>query len=89
VERVKSTFPNGLNLSGLRVVLDCANGASYRAAPEVLWELGAEVIALGVSPDGHNINDGVGSTARARRRARIRDVRGPMWASASTATPTG
>jgi phosphoglucosamine mutase len=75
VERVKSTFPSGLNLSGLRVVLDCANGASYRAAPEVLWELGAEVIAMGVSPDGHNINDGVGSTATGAAAAKIRDVR--------------
>ena len=75
VERVKSTFPAGLNLSGLRVVLDCANGASYRAAPEVLWELGAEVVAMGVSPDGRNINDGVGSTATEAAAARIREIR--------------
>ena len=51
-----------LRLDGLKVVLDCANGAAYRAAPDVLWELGADVIPLGVKPDGFNINDGVGST---------------------------
>ncbi|MBE3636882.1 phosphoglucosamine mutase [Mangrovicoccus algicola] len=62
-ERVKSTFPHGMRLDGLKVVIDCANGAAYRAAPEVLWELGAEVIHLGVAPNGRNINDGVGSTA--------------------------
>ncbi|MFN0114556.1 MAG: phosphoglucosamine mutase [Paracoccaceae bacterium] len=62
VERVKSTLPPGLSLAGLKVVIDCANGAAYRAAPEALWELGAEVIAIGVSPDGSNINEGVGST---------------------------
>ena len=62
VERVKSTFPPGMRLDGLKVVVDCANGAAYRAAPEVLWELGAEVVALGTSPDGANINAGCGST---------------------------
>ncbi len=62
-ERVKGTLPRGLSLSGLKVVVDCANGAAYRTAPEVLWELGAEVIAVGVSPDGKNINDNCGSTA--------------------------
>ncbi len=61
-ERVKSTFPSGMRLDGLKVVLDCANGAAYKAAPEVLWELGAEVIPLGTSPDGKNINEGCGST---------------------------
>lgn len=63
MERVKSTFPAGMRLDGLKVVIDCANGAAYRAAPEVLWELGAEVIPVGVTPNGYNINDGVGSTA--------------------------
>jgi phosphoglucosamine mutase len=58
----KSTFPEHLRLDGLKVVLDCANGAAYHVAPEALWELGAEVIPLGVSPDGLNINDGCGST---------------------------
>lgn len=62
VERVKSTFPQGLTLEGLKVVIDCANGAAYRTAPEALWELGAEVIPVGTSPNGHNINDHVGST---------------------------
>ncbi|TWI34940.1 phosphoglucosamine mutase [Paracoccus sulfuroxidans] len=62
VEYAKTTFPAGKRLDGLKVVVDCANGAAYRAAPDVLWELGAEVIPLGVDPNGFNINDGVGST---------------------------
>jgi phosphoglucosamine mutase len=62
VERVKSTFPPGMRLDGIKVVVDCAHGAAYRAAPEVLWELGAEVVPMGVAPDGFNINDGCGST---------------------------
>ncbi len=62
VERVKSTFPADLTLDGLKVVVDCANGAAYKAAPQVLWELGAEVIPVGVSPNGTNINKGCGST---------------------------
>ena len=61
-EFVKTTFPSHVRLNGMKVVVDCANGAAYRAAPEVLWELGAEVIPIGVSPDGLNINDGCGST---------------------------
>lgn len=61
-ERIKSTFPRGRSLEGLKVVIDCANGAAHRTAPEVLWELGAEVIPVGVSPDGRNINKGCGST---------------------------
>jgi len=62
VEFAKTTFPRGQSLNGLKVVVDCANGAAYRTAPEVLWELGAEVIQIGTSPDGFNINDGCGST---------------------------
>jgi phosphoglucosamine mutase len=62
VEAAKTTFPVGKRLDGLKVVVDCANGAAYRAAPEVLWELGAEVIPLGVHPNGYNINKNVGST---------------------------
>ncbi len=58
----KSTFPDHLRLDGLKVVVDCAHGAAYQVAPDALWELGAEVIALGTSPDGTNINDDVGST---------------------------
>jgi phosphoglucosamine mutase len=61
-ERVKGTFPAGLRLDGLKVVIDCANGAAYKVAPEVLWELGATVIPVGVTPNGYNINDGCGST---------------------------
>ncbi|MBL9062895.1 phosphoglucosamine mutase [Tabrizicola sp.] len=61
-EFVKTSFPNGLRLDGLKVVIDCANGAAYRCAPEVLWELGAEVIPVGVAPNGTNINDRCGST---------------------------
>lgn len=62
VERVKSSFPRQMRLDGLKIVVDCANGAAHRVAPETLWELGAEVIAIGVSPNGHNINEGCGST---------------------------
>ncbi len=62
IERVKSSFPQGQRLDGLKVVIDCANGAAYRTAPEVLWELGAEVIPVGVAPNGFNINDNCGST---------------------------
>ena len=63
IEFVKRTFPRGLTLDGLKVVVDCANGAAYKVAPTVLWELGAEVIPVGVDPDGYNINSGCGSTA--------------------------
>ena len=61
-EYVKTTLPRGQRLDGLRIVLDCANGAAYKPAPAVLWELGAEVLPVGVPPNGHNINDGCGST---------------------------
>jgi phosphoglucosamine mutase len=62
IEFVKSSFPRGRRLDGLRIVVDCANGAAYRAAPTVLWELGAEVVSIGVEPDGFNINKGCGAT---------------------------
>ncbi|MGC3964093.1 MAG: phosphoglucosamine mutase [Rhodocyclaceae bacterium] len=62
IEFCKSTFPNDLDLRGLRIVVDCANGAAYHIAPKVFHELGAEVIAVGVEPNGRNINDGVGAT---------------------------
>jgi len=62
VQFAKDTFPPDLRLDGLKVVVDCANGAAYHVAPEALWELGAEVVAIGVTPDGLNINDGCGST---------------------------
>ncbi len=63
IESAKATFPRGLRLDGLRIVVDCAHGAAYRVAPTVLWELGAEVIAVGVAPDGLNINRDCGSTS--------------------------
>ncbi|MDO5758785.1 MAG: phosphoglucosamine mutase [Rhodobacterales bacterium] len=63
VEYTKTTIPRTTRLNGLKIVVDCANGAAYKAAPEVLWELGADVIPLGTSPDGYNINLGCGSTA--------------------------
>ncbi|MBI6630537.1 phosphoglucosamine mutase [Pontibaca salina] len=62
-ERVKSSLPRDLMLEGLKVVVDCANGAAYRAAPEILWELGATVIPVGTQPDGFNINRNCGSTS--------------------------
>lgn len=62
IERVKSSLPRETSLDGLKVVVDCANGAAYRVAPDALWELGATVIPVGVSPNGTNINEGCGST---------------------------
>ena len=62
-EFTKASFPKGLSLEGLRIVVDCAHGAAYKVAPQVLWELEAEVISIGVSPNGRNINDGYGATA--------------------------
>lgn len=72
IEAAKATFPRGLSLEGLRIVLDCAQGAAYRVAPTVLWELGAEVVPLGVSPDGLNINAGCGATDPSSLIARVR-----------------
>ena len=63
IEYVKQTFPRGLRLDGLRIVVDCANGAAYKVAPTVLWELGADVVSIGVEPDGTNINRNCGATA--------------------------
>ncbi|MEL6701381.1 MAG: phosphoglucosamine mutase, partial [Pseudomonadota bacterium] len=63
VEAVKSSLPRGQSFEDLKIVVDCANGAGYKAAPQVLWELGADVVPLGVSPNGFNINDKCGSTA--------------------------
>jgi phosphoglucosamine mutase len=62
IEAAKASFPRGLRLDGLRIVIDCANGAAYKVAPTILWELGATVIPVGVAPDGFNINKGCGST---------------------------
>lgn len=63
IEFCKSTFPNELDLRGLKIVVDCAHGAAYHIAPDVFHELGAEVVAIGNAPDGVNINDGFGATA--------------------------
>jgi phosphoglucosamine mutase len=62
IEAAKASFPRGLRLDGLKIVVDCAHGAAYRVAPTILWELGATVVPVGVSPDGFNINRGCGST---------------------------
>ena len=75
VEIVKATFPRSLTLNGLRVVIDCANGAAYKVAPTALYELGAEVIPVGVSPNGLNINDECGSTNPAAMAKAVRDYR--------------
>ena len=75
IEYAKRTLPKNIDLSGLRVVIDCAHGAAYKVAPIALWELGAEVFAIGVEPDGFNINDSVGSTAPDALRAKVREVR--------------
>ena len=75
IEYAKRTLPTGVDLSGLRVVLDCANGAAYKVAPVALWELGAEVFTIGVDPDGFNINDKVGSTAPDQLRAKVKETR--------------
>lgn len=71
VEFAKAAVPGGVSFEGLKVVLDCAHGAAYRVAPTVLWELGAEVIPLAVSPDGFNINAGCGSTYPDNMCARV------------------
>lgn len=71
IEFVKASFPRGLRLDGLKIVVDCAHGAAYKVAPTVLWELGAEVVALGVNPNGFNINKECGSTAVQAMRAEV------------------
>jgi phosphoglucosamine mutase len=75
VEFAKRTLPRNLSFDGLRVVIDCANGAAYRVAPEALWELGAEVFPIGVDPDGFNINRDCGSTAPEALCAKVREMR--------------
>lgn len=62
IHAVKGSLPDNIRLDGLKIVVDCANGAAYQVAPSALWELGAEIVAIGVSPNGKNINDGCGST---------------------------
>jgi phosphoglucosamine mutase len=75
IEFAKHTFPKELNLEGLRVVVDTANGAAYKVAPTALWELGAEVITIGDDPDGFNINDKCGSTAPQAMCEKVREMR--------------
>lgn len=75
VEFAKRTFPRALSLDGLRIVVDCANGAAYRVAPDVLWELGADVVSIGVEPNGLNINADCGSTSLDAIRAKVLEVR--------------
>ncbi|MCC7260404.1 MAG: phosphoglucosamine mutase [Alphaproteobacteria bacterium] len=75
IEYVKRTFPKGQRLDGMKIVIDCANGAAYRIAPPVLWELGAEVIAIGVSPNGTNINKNCGSTSPKALQEKVREVK--------------
>src|SRR5246500_4444192 len=75
IEFAKRTLPRNLSLEGLRVVIDCANGAAYRVAPEALWELGADVISIGVEPDGFNINRECGSTPPETMCREVREMR--------------
>jgi len=75
IEFAKRTLPRALDLSGLRVVVDCANGAAYRVAPGALWELGADVVTIGVDPDGFNINKECGSTDLGAITRKVREMR--------------
>ena len=75
IEYAKRTLPRDVSFDGLRVVVDCANGAAYKAAPEALWELGAEVIKIGVEPNGVNINLDVGSTSPEALARKVREMR--------------
>ena len=78
IEFCKSTVPHRLNLNGMRIVVDCAHGATYHVAPAVFEELGAEVRAIGVSPDGLNINDGVGAVAPGRLQQAVKEFRADL-----------
>ena len=75
IEFAKRTLPRNLSLEGLRIVIDCAHGAGYRVAPDALWELGADVIPIGVEPDGFNINRECGSTAPDALCRKVREMR--------------
>ncbi len=75
IEYAKRTLPKAVDLSGLRVVVDCANGAAYKVAPTALWELGAEVFTIGNEPDGFNINENCGSTAPGQLIAKVKELR--------------
>ncbi len=75
IEFAKRTLPRALSLEGMRIVVDCANGAAYRVVPEALWELGADVISIGVEPDGFNINRDCGSTSPAALCRKVKEMR--------------
>jgi phosphoglucosamine mutase len=75
VEFAKRTLPRIMSFEGMRVALDCANGAAYKVVPQALWELGAEVVSMGVDPNGRNINEKCGSTDPAALRAKVKEVR--------------
>ena len=75
IEFAKRTLPRNISLDGLRVVVDCANGAAYRVVPDALWELGAEVFSIGVEPDGFNINKDCGSTEPEALSRKVREMR--------------
>jgi phosphoglucosamine mutase len=78
IEAAKSTFPKGRSLEGKRIVLDCANGAAYKVAPTVLWELGAEVVSVAVAPDGLNINRECGATAPQKLAELVKERRADL-----------
>ena len=78
IEAAKQSFPRGLRLEGMRIIVDCAHGAGYKVAPTVLWELGAEVVKIGVEPDGFNINRRVGSTAPGQLAELVRERRADL-----------
>ena len=71
IHAIKQSLPDDVRLDGLKIVVDCANGAAYNVAPSAIWELGADVIAIGVEPNGTNINDGVGSTSLGTLKERV------------------
>ena len=78
IEFAKLTLPRRMNFDGLRIVVDCANGAAYRTAPDMLWELGAEIIPIGVAPNGLNINHECGSTSPSAAQAKVIETRADL-----------
>jgi phosphoglucosamine mutase len=78
IEFCKSTFPGDLNLKGMKLVVDCANGAAYHIAPHIFHELGAEVISIGINPDGRNINEGCGATAPDALINKVKDIKADL-----------
>ncbi len=78
IEYIKNSFPRGQNLEGLKIVVDCANGAAYKIAPQVLWELEAEVVSVGVSPNGRNINASCGATAPEVLQKKVQAVKADL-----------